>query len=320
MNGNTHEPLLILRAKGPATEGGRIQLVDLLRIGRHIQSAVERVARVLVGQADSRRPGRKPQEIVKECTLEVVAFSKGSFEIALDLPRSKFETMHLGVEAVEKLFEGFDKIATDGYELPVGYDTGVLHCLRDMGSILSEGITEIEADTRIQRVSRRFIYNQNTRRQIIEKMHGLVSSLRSIEGRLLMADFRHKNEKCRIHPPVGEPVICIFQEELAETVYEHLRHYVRVTGETTEDPETGRIKSIKLTDIEPVSVEGETFETITGEDFWQEKSLVQLAAEQAVQPLQRIEDILGHGAFLWENDEEFEEFLFAIKSGNNKTD
>jgi hypothetical protein len=189
-----------------------------------------------------------------------------------------------------------------------------------MGSILSKGITEIEADTRIQRVSRRFIYNQNIRRQIIEKMHGLVSSLRSIEGRLLMADFRHKNEKCRIHPPVGEPVICIFQEELAETVYEHLRHYVRVTGETTEDPETGRIKSIKLTDIEPVSVEGETFETITGEDFWQEKSLVQLAAEQAVQPLQRIEDILGHGAFLWENDEEFEEFLFAIKSGNNKTD
>jgi len=320
MNGNTHEPLLILRAKGPATEGGRIQLVDLLRIGRHIQSAVERVARVLVGQADSRRPGRKPQEIVKECTLEVVAFSKGSFEIALDLPRSKFETMHLGVEAVEKLFEGFDKIATDGYELPVGYDTGVLHCLRDMGGILSEGITEIEADTRTQRVSRKFIYNQDIRRRIIEKMHGLVSSLRSIEGRLLMADFKHKNEKCRIHPPVGEPVICIFQEELAEIVYEHLRHYVRVTGETTEDPETGHIKSIKLTDIEPVSVEGETFETITGEDFWQEKSLEQLAAEQSIQPLQRLEDILGHGAFLWENDEEFEAFLFASKSSNRKTD
>ena len=315
---DTHEPILILRAKGPGTEGGRIQLADLLHIGRYVQAAVERVARVLVGQADSRRPGRKPQEIIKECTLEVVAFSKGSFEIALDLPRTKFEAMHLGVEAIEKLFEGFEKIVTNGEELPVGYDNGVLHCLRDMGSILGEGITEIEAQTRTQRVRRTFTYSRDMRQRITEKIHGPVSLLRSIEGRLLMADFKHDGERCRIHPPVGEPVTCVFQEDLTDIVYEHLRHHVRITGEATEDPATGKIKNIKISDIESVELEGETFEPITGEEFWREKSLDQLAEEQAVRPLQCFEDILGRASSLWENDEDFDAFLAAIKDTGDK--
>lgn len=312
-----NEPILILRAKGPATEGGRIQLVALLNIGKHVQAAVERVASVLSG-TDSRRRGRKPQEIVKECTLEVVAFSSGSFEIALDLPRSRFETMHLGIEAVERLFEGFDKIGHNGDELPMGYDTGVLHCLRDMGSILGESITEIEAETRTQKVRRKFTYGQDMRKRITEKIHGPVSSLRSVEGRLLMADFRHDSEKCRIHPPVGEPVTCVFREDLTDTVYEHLRRYVRVTGEATEDSVTGLIKSIKISDIEPVSLEGESIEAITGEDFWQEKSLDQLSEEQSVHPLMHLEDVLGRGSDLWENDDEFESFLSSMKGNGGE--
>lgn len=319
MDNNTPKPLLILRAKGPATEGGRIPLNDLLHIGKHVQSAVERVARVLGGQTGSRRRGRKPQEILKECMLEVVAFSKGSFEIAFDLPHTKLEGMNLGVEAIEKLFEGLSKIESDGGELPAGYDSGVLHCLRDMGNVLSEGISEIEAETNTQKVQRKFTYNKNIHSRIIEKMQSPVSSLRSIEGRLLMADFKHESEKCRIHPAIGEPVTCNFQEELNETVYEYLRRPVRVTGEATEDPETGRIKSIKISDIEPVSMEGEAFETITAEDFWQEKSLKQLAEEQAIGPLQSLTDVLGKGASLWETDAEFEAFLSAMED-NDKAD
>lgn len=318
MNDNTSEPILVLRVKGPATESGRIQLADLLNIGKHVQAAVERVARVLVGQADSRRPGRKPQEILKDCSLEVVAFSKGSFEIALDLPRSKFEAMHLGVEAVERLFEGFDNIGTNGEELPVGYDTGVLHCLRDMGSIIGKGITGIEAETSTQRVRRKFTYSLDMRTRITKRIHGPVSSLRSVEGRLLMADFKHDSERCRIHPPVGEPVSCVFHENLTETVYEHLRRYVRVTGEATEDPATGKIKNIKISDIEPVELEGETLEVITGDEFWQERTLEQLAEEQAIRPLQRLDDVLGHASSLWEDDEDFEEFLTAMKDTGNK--
>jgi len=264
---------LIVRAKGPATKDGRIALQDLLQLGKHIQAAVERVARVLVGQPDSRKPGRKPKEIEASCPLEVVALSRGSFEIALDLPRDKFENMDLGVEAVEKLLEGIEAIGTDCEALPVGYDTGVLHSLKDMGQILGKGIDEIEVESRTQRLRQRFRYDQSLRSKIVSKIHGPVTTLRTLEGRMLMADFRQDAERCRIHPPTGDPVVCHFDESLEETVYDYLRSFVRVTGETREDPATGRISDVMIRDIEPVSMEGRDFEMTTAEVFWQEKAL-----------------------------------------------
>ncbi|MBM4044107.1 MAG: hypothetical protein FJ279_03255 [Planctomycetes bacterium] len=313
MTSRNADPILIVRAKGPATTGGRIALQDLLQLGRHIQAAVERVARVLVGQADSRKRGRKPREIESSCPLEVVALNRGSFEVALDLPREHFENMHLGVEAVEKLLEGLECIDRDGETLPPGYDTGVLHSLKDMGLILGKGIDEIEVESRTQRLRRRFSFNPRVHGRITSRIRCPMAASRTLEGQLLMADFRHDGERCRIHPPTGEPVVCQFDESLEETVYEYLRSFVRVTGETREDPATGRIVSITIRDIEPVSMEGAGFETISAEEFWQEKSLTQLVAEQGVPPVQRLEDVWGKGAELWTDEEDFEAFLAATK-------
>jgi hypothetical protein len=35
---------------------------------------------------------------------------------------------------------------------------------------------------------------------------------RTIEGRLLMGDFREPDFRCRIHPQVGAPITCTFDE------------------------------------------------------------------------------------------------------------
>ena len=128
-----------------------------------------------------------------------------------------------------------------------------------------------------------------------------------------MADFRHEGERCRLHPPAGEPIICQFDEALDETVYENLRGYVRVTGEAREDAATGRITNIRLQDIEPLSVVGADSEMISPEEFWREKPLEQLAVEQGVAPLQRFEDVWGKGSALWADEEDFEAFLEAAK-------
>lgn len=146
-----------------------------------------------------------------------------------------------------------------------------------------------------------------------------MSSHQTIEGLLLMADFSHDIGKCRIYPSLGEPIDCVFKENLEEAVYEHLRKYVRVTGETQEDAVTGRMKSININGIEPISQEGAMDGKLMGEEFWQEKSLEELAEEQTIQPMQRLDDILGHGAAMWENDEEFDEFLISIGKGEDKT-
>jgi hypothetical protein len=318
MNTNTNEPMLIIRVKGKATEGGRIALHDLMRLGNNVQRAVERVARVLVGHADSRRPGRKPSEIARSCALEVVALKQGSFAVAFDLPKEQFEPMHLGVEAVEKLLEGLDQIGTNGEALPAGYDAGVLHSLRDMGRILGRGIDTIEAESRTQRARKTFSYTNQTRQRIIERIRGPVSNLRSIEGRLLMADFQQRAEQCRIHPAIGEPIRCKFDESLEQTVYEYLRSQVRITGETTEDPNTGRISSITITDIEPVTLEGAEFDAISPDAFWHDKTLDQLASEQVVGPVTRLEDVWGAGSDLWESDDDFDAFVSATKGDGNQ--
>ncbi len=313
MTKNKSEPILIIRAKGPATENGKISLEDLITLGKNVQAAVQRAALVLAGHQDSGRPGRRPQDIKKSCALEVVAMNQGSFEIGFDLPREQFEPMDLGVEAVEKLLEGIDQIGSNGSPLPAGYDTGVLRSLKGLGGLLGRGITEIEAESKTQRLKRNFSYNQEVQRQVIERIHGPVSSLRTVEGRLLMADFRQNSEKCRIHPPAAEPIVCEFDESLEETVCNNLRNYVRITGETKENPDTGRITSIKIQDIEPLTVEGDDFERISAEDFWQDKSLEQLASEQSVQAIGRLEDVLGKGSDLWADDEDFDQFLQFTK-------
>ncbi len=306
-------PILTLRVKGPTTKGGRMPLSALLQLGTHIQAAVERVGRVLVGQMDSRRPGRKPQEILQECGLEVVALNRGSFEMALDLPRTKFELMDLGVSAVEHLLEGVEVIAGDGGELPAGYDLGVLHSLRDIGSLLGDGIDAVEIEGRTKRYARTIAITPAVHERVARLIRSPVSNLRTVEGRLLMADFRHAGERCRLHPPMGEPISCRFDEALAERVYEYLRGYVRITGEAQEDPSSGRVLSLNIRDIDLVRTEGEVFDGVHGEAFWQDTTLERLAEEQGVQSVRRLEDVFGAGADMWETDEDFHAFLTAIE-------
>ena len=288
-------------------------LSELIRISRSIQAAVERVARVLVGQSDSRRPGRKPQRIIEGCALEVVALGKGSFSIALDLARKELDSMDLGVDAVEALLAGWEEVGRNGGALPRGYDTGVLHSLRELGGGLGQGIDEIEVESRTQRARRQWHFNQELRERIVRCIRRPVTNERTVEGRLLMADFRHDGERCRIHPPVGEPITCQFDESVEETVYDLLRRYVRVTGEASVDPSTERIVGICVRDIEALSVGGETFEAVTADEFWEEKGLDQLAAEQGVGPLARFEDVFASGAALWDDDEDFNAFLAAAE-------
>ena len=53
-------------------------------------------------------------------------------------------------------------------------------------------------------------------------------------------------------------------------------------------------------------------------DFWKTKSLEELAAEQGVPPIERLEDVLGQGAGLWSDDAELESFLAALRERRRK--
>ena len=48
------------------------------------------------------------------------------------------------------------------------------------------------------------------------------------------------------------------------------------------------------------------------EGSWQDRTLAELASQQSVQPVQRLEEILGKGKDLWKDEEEFESFVQGI--------
>jgi hypothetical protein len=308
---------LILRLKGAATRQGRVPLSDLVELCRHVQLAVERVGRVLRGQDDSQRPGPKPRDIRAECMLEVVALNKGSFEVVLDVPRpgqQKLEGMQLGEEAAGALVAGLRALGNGGTALPVGFDAGVLYSVRDIGHVLRDGIESIEFEAGKRKATQRlrYSYDRSFKERMVRSICEPITNERVVEGRLLMADFKLSARRCRIHPPSGRYVGCTFAADMMDTVQEFLRRNVRVTGEAQIDTETNQIKSLAISDIEPVAEGEEGFEGITAEDFWQEKSIDQLAEEQGVRPVERLDDVLGRHADLWGSDDEFERFVNGI--------
>jgi len=53
-------------------------------------------------------------------------------------------------------------------------------------------------------------------------------------------------------------------------------------------------------------------------DFWEAKTLEQLAAEQGVHAIERLEEVLGKGADLWRDDAELDSFLAALREQRRK--
>ena len=62
--------------------------------------------------------------------------------------------------------------------------------------------------------------------------------------------------------------------------------------------------------------DGSIFNKTTPDEFWQEKDIEQLAAEQGVSPIKKMEDVLGSGSSLWKDDEDFDSFIDLISRGH----
>ena len=304
---------LRVRLRGPGVPEGRILLSDLVKFGRHLQTAVDRVARVLSGEAVSARPGRRPEHIQSACALEVVAIEPGSFELALDFRRDQtaLPGMDMGETALEKLVVGIEGVAADEGALPAGYDEGVLAAWREAGAVFAHGVDAIDFHLRTSTARIDAAYDSGVHRRVVERIQGPVHNRRTFEGRLLMADFQEARFKCRVHPPVGSPVECDFDETLEEVVYDNLRAFVRVTGEAEEDPEMKRIKRLKIVDIEPLEVETEA-QSISPDEFWHSLTLEELAAEQGIKVPQPLDSVIGAAADLWEDDRDTEAFVAEI--------
>jgi hypothetical protein len=120
-----------------------------------------------------------------------------------------------------------------------------------------------------------------------------------------MADFKEQDHKCRIHPLVGQPIVCTFTPDQEQGVYDALRKPVKIEGTATVNPHSGRLESIAIAKI------GVTEQLLIGaKEFYSGRTLEQLAEAQGIAPLSNPRVLVGG----WPEGEDLDVFLEDIYS------
>ena len=279
-------PLLKIRFDGEAIGSGTIPVAHLLRFLSSFNKALQRTGRVLLGETESAKRGRQPHSIKEELDLNLVLLTHGSPATVLGFEKRNSQSfipgMDFGLETIEKAIEGLGHIQQSGESLPVGCDVGVLMAWRDAGILFSQGVKKIEFKLNHQEKPRATVFTSEGFSRIQERIKGPQTNIRTIEGRLLLADFKEHGTRCRVHPPVGDPVLCLFNEEQKDEVLDDILHYVQIVGEAKEDPITGKITSIRINDIVRLEDREEEAKdllpqgTPLAQSFWESPSIEEL--------------------------------------------
>ena len=300
---NPGNPRLEVRLAGPAAEGGRLRLDVLVEVAQAVQTAVTRLAYGLRGEATVRR-GRTPREVADLTRLEIVGLREGSTVLAFDLAEHErpLDELDLGVEALEAFEAGITSVASGGAP-PVPWDEGVMRAVAHLTRVLDKGIDEIMVGRPGAVAGQRAVFTKSARDEQRVAVPPGTRERVEVEGRLLMADFAATRDEARIHRPLDPPVRCTFGHDLESTVLRLLRRYVRATGWAELDDQ-GQIRALKLESLQDA-------ELTAGRSFWDLATLDELAEEQGIEPVERLEDLVS--AF-WPEDESVDEFLAAIES------
>lgn len=300
---NERNARLELHLVGPAAEEGRVRVDVLVDVAQAVQTAVTRLAYGLRGEVTVRR-GRTPRDIRDLTRLEITGLRDGSTVIQLELAEHErpLDELDVGVEALAAFESGAMALAA-GEGLPTPWDDGVIRAVAQMTRVLDRGIEQISVGRPGTDAAHRAIFTRAGADSLRAPVRIGARETLEVEGRLLMADFSASRDEARIHRPLDVPVRCSFGPELESTVLRLLRRYVRATGWAELD-EQGRIKVLELESLEDA-------ELASGRSFWDLPTLDELAEDQGVEPVERIEDLVS--AF-WPEDESVDDFLAAIES------
>lgn len=315
------EPYLKIKMEGDAVGPGRVPVSHLLGFLTNLNKAFQRTGRVLMGNSGSAQQGRPPKSINEEIALDLVLLTHGSPAVILGLERQRAQTnlpeMDFGQEVFEKAFSGLAPIQEQVEILPEGYDAGVLMAWRDAGKVFNQGIEKIEFTLHHRAVPFQTSFTPSGCTRIQERIKGPQTNIRTIEGRLLMVDFKEHGTRCRVHPPVGEPILCLFDEEQKAEVLEDILQYVRIVGEAKENPISGKITDIRIHDIERLEDQDETAADLLPQGtpvfhgFWTSPPLDALSAAQHVQPMADVRALFG--TWPGEADDEFEAAIGGLR-------
>ena len=296
--------VLKLKITGPDVRSGRIPIPDLIVICQQAQSAIDRQAEALEGKR-TLRPGPTIDKVRHECTLDLVSLEKGSAVLGFDQaqPQQDLPAMRgLGMDAVSKVAGAIASLGRDGN---AEIDPGVLDSLNKMGELLHNGVDAIEWIVPAQPGHRlvRARFTKTVHQRIAARLKPPKKTDTTVDGILEMADFKPAEQRCRIHPPLGPPINCTFNPDLADSVYDVLRQAARIEGKATVNAETGRTESIEIRSVQPLDPL-----TVNAGSFFRGWTFDQLVHMQAVGPLRDLRDLAG----VWPPDDDVDDALTEI--------
>ena len=303
------QPLLKLRIEGPGIRAGAISVPDLVRICHATQDAVNRQAEAMRG-GQSLRPGPKSSVVYQECTLELTGIEKGStvLPFVLAKPQQQLPMPELTTFGREVVREVVTALKNIGSRKPrkSGFEAGLLDSLSEMGEVLNKDVTKIEWIVPGNgRRSVKAVFDKRVRDRVLERIKAPSTRTETVEGVLEMADFKEQDHRCRIHPLIGQPIVCTFTPEQEQEVQDALRKPVSITGKATINPNNGKVESIA---IKSLSVTEQLL--IGAKEFHSGRSLQQLAEAQGVEPLTNPKVLVGG----WPDGEDVDEFVEDIYS------
>ena len=258
----------------------------------------------------SLRPGPHSAVVSEECTLELTGIKKGSTVLPFSLAKSQQALPNMttfGKDVVRQVATavktlGSRKRRKNGDDL----EPGLLDSLLEMGEVFDRGITRIEWIVPANgKRPLKAVFDRRVREKVVQRIKAPSRRTETVEGVLEMADFKEQDHKCRIHPPVGQPIVCTFTPEQEEEIYDALRKPVRITGTATINPNNDKVEAIAIEKI------GVTEQLLIGaKDFYAGRSLEQLAETQGVAPLDNPKVLAGG----FPDSDDVDEFLEDIYS------
>jgi hypothetical protein len=324
VNKDISKYFLTVQLSGKPIGPGRVPVSLLMRLFSEFNKALHRTGMVFLGEAESVKRGPRQRSIRDEIALDLVLLTHGSPDAVLGFERSPgqqaFDGIDFGVEIIEKSLQGLAEIQGPEEGLPFGFDAGTLLAWRDVGILFEHGVDKILFSLNHRSQGLATVYSEPGYRRVQERIKGPQTNIRTIEGRLLMADFKEHGTRCRVHPSIGEPVICLFDEVQKDEVLENILSYVKVIGEAKEDPITGKINSIKIQDIQRLEDREEGVDllprgTPLPMNFWESPGLDQLVELQGTHPLTDVTSLFG--TWPGDPDDGFEETVRTVRMQTN---
>ena len=302
--------ILQLKVSGPGVRRGRIPVPDLIRICEELQNTVNRQAEAMQGKK-TMHPGPINSAIQKECTLELVSIKRGSTRLQFGLARPQEPLIFpdqttFGAEVVAELALTIRSLGNGNSLREI--DAGVLQALYGLGGLTeSRRISEMDWIAPKTNGRNRIVapVNKRVREHVAARLSTPRRAKMHVDGVLDMADFKPRDQKCRIDPAIGVSVMCSFQEKHASQVQSLLRRPVRATGEAILKPYSERIEVLNIHEIEPLPSLA-----LGAGNFFAGSSLAELAAAQNVKPLNDISVLAGG----FPEDVDIDKFLEDIYS------